>query len=166
MKAIDRYDPDRGLAFSSYAVPTIVGELKRYFRDHGWAVRVPRDLKELKLRLDRVTQAMTAELGRSPTAAELAERADAGVEQVLEALAAGTAHYPDSLDQPVSEDGGTALAFLPPHDAPGFEHVENAMLVDGLLARLSGRDRLILRLRFQEDMTQAEIGDRLGVSQM
>ena len=165
LKAIDRFDPERGLAFTSYAVPTILGELKRYFRDHGWTVRVPRDLQELKLRIDTVSQTLTAELGRSPTPAELAERANATTEQILEALAAATAHHPDSLDQPHSDDGDDAIDFLAANE-PGFERVDDAALVDELLNTLSDRERIILRLRFETDLTQAEIGDRLGISQM
>ena len=165
LKAIDRFDPERGLAFTSFAVPTILGELKRYFRDHGWTVRVPRDLQELKLRVDTISQTLTGELGRSPTAAELAERANATTEQILEALAAATAHHPDSLDQPLTDDGDDAIDFLAA-DEPGFERVEDAAFVDGLLNTLSDRERVILRLRFEDDLTQAEIGARLGISQM
>jgi RNA polymerase sigma-B factor len=166
LKAIDRFDPDRGLAFSSFAVPTIVGELKRYFRDRGWMVRVPRAVQELKLRLDTMTQALTGELGRSPTPAELAGRSGASVEDVLEALAAATAHHPDSLDRPISEDGGDAVDFLAASEDPGFARVEDAAIVDGLLATLPERDRLILRLRFEEDLTQAEIARMVDISQM
>jgi RNA polymerase sigma-B factor len=166
LRAIDRFDAERGLAFSSFAVPTILGELKRHFRDHGWMVRVPRELQELKLRIDHLTQQLTGELGRSPTPAELAVRANSSLEDVLEALTAASAHFPDSLDQPMSEDGDSALDFLPASDDGAFERVENAMLVDGLLARLPERDRLILRLRFEQELTQNEIGQRLGISQM
>jgi RNA polymerase sigma-B factor len=165
LKAIDRYDPERGIAFSSYAVPTIAGELKRHFRDHGWTVRVPRDLQELTLRVDTVTQTLTSELGRSPTPAELAERANATTEQILEALAAATAHRPDSLDRPLAEDGDDAIDLLVATE-PGFERVDDAALVGGLLHTLSDRERVILRLRFEEDLTQVEIGARLGISQM
>jgi RNA polymerase sigma-B factor len=165
LKAIERFDPERGLAFTSFAVPTILGELKRYFRDHGWTVRVPRGVQELKLRIDTISQALTGELGRSPTPAELAQRADATIEQVLEALAAATAHHPDSLDQPLSEDREDAIDFLAARE-PGFDRVEDAVFVDGLLRTLSDRERLILRLRFEDDLTQAEIGHRLGISQM
>jgi RNA polymerase sigma-B factor len=165
LKAIDRFDPARGTAFSSFAVPTIVGELKRYFRDHGWTVRVPRDLQDLKLRIDGITEALTGELGRSPTPAELAERANATTEQILEALAAATAHHPDSLDQPFGDEGHDALHFLAANE-PGFERVDDAVFVDGLLDTLSDRERVILRLRFEQDLTQAEIGDLLGISQM
>ena len=165
LKAIDRFDPERGIAFTSFAVPTIVGELKRYFRDHGWTVRVPRDLQELKVRVDALSQTLTGELGRSPTAAELAERANATTEQILEALAAATAHRPDSLDRPLAEDGDDAIDLLAATE-PGFERVDDAALVDGLLNTLSDRERVILRLRFEEDLTQVEIGARLGISQM
>jgi RNA polymerase sigma-B factor len=165
LKAIDRFDPGRGLAFTSFAVPTILGELKRYFRDHGWTVRVPRDLQELRLRVDAISQTLTGELGRSPTPAELAERANATTEQILEAVAAATAHHPDSLDQPLSDEGDDAIDFLAAEE-PGFERVDDAAFVDGLLDTLSDRERIILRLRFEKDLTQAEIGDRLGISQM
>jgi len=166
VKAVDRFDPDRGIAFSSFAVPTIVGELKRHFRDHGWVVRVPRDVQELKLKLDRLVEALTAELGRAPTPGELAERTDTSVEQVMEALGAASAHYPDSLDRPVGEDGEDAIGQLLGGEERGYDEVENAELVDGLLATLPEREREILRLRFEEELTQAEIGRRLGVSQM
>jgi RNA polymerase sigma-B factor len=166
VKAVDRFDPDRGIAFSSFAVPTIVGELKRHFRDHGWVVRVPRDVQELKLKLDRMVAALTGELGRAPTAGELADRTGATVEQVLDALGAASAHYPDSLDRPVNEEGDDGLGQLLGGEDPGYEEVENVELVDGLLATLPERERLILRLRFEDELTQAEIGRRLGVSQM
>jgi RNA polymerase sigma-B factor len=166
LKAIDRYDPTRGLEFSTFAYPTILGELKRYFRDLGWTVRVPRDLQELTLRLDGLRETLTGELGRSPTVAELAERAGATTEQVVEAISAASAHHPDSLDRPLSEDGDLAIDVVVAHDDPGFARAEDAVVVDGLLATLSEREREVLRLRFEEDLTQAEIGRRLGVSQM
>jgi RNA polymerase sigma-B factor len=166
LKAIDRFDPSRGLEFSTFAYPTILGELKRYFRDLGWTVRVPRELQELTLRLDALREGLTGELGRSPTVAELASRADVSTEQVVEAIAAGSAHHPDSLDRPLSEDGDLAIDVVAAHDDPGFDRAENAVVVDGLLATLSEREQEILRLRFEHDLTQAEIGRRLGVSQM
>jgi RNA polymerase sigma-B factor len=164
LKAIDRFDPSRGLEFSTFAYPTILGEIKRYFRDLGWTVRVPRDLQELTLRLDALREALTGELGRSPTVAELAVRAGTTAEQVVEAVSAGSAHYPDSLDRPLSEDGDLAIDVA--HDDPGFARAENAVVVGGLLATLPEREREILTLRFEHDMTQAEIGERLGLSQM
>lgn len=167
LKAIDRYDPGRGLAFSSFAVPTILGELKRYFRDLGWTVRVPRDLQELALRLDRETGPLTAELGRSPTADELAQRCQTTTEHVLEALATVTAHRPDSLDRPRSEDDdesvGTALGGA---EDPAYGNAENALMVDNWLRRLPEREQLILYLRFEHDLTQSEIGEHVGLSQM
>jgi RNA polymerase sigma-B factor len=166
VKAVDRFDPDRGLAFSSFAVPTIVGELKRHFRDHGWGVRVPRDVQELKLKLDRLVTSLTSELGRAPTPGELAERTGATLEQVVEALGAGSAHFPDSLDRPAGEDGEDSVGLLLGGEDRGYEDVENTALVDGLLATLPEREREILRLRFEQELTQAEIGRRLGVSQM
>jgi RNA polymerase sigma-B factor len=168
LKAIDRFDPERGIAFTSFAVPTILGELKRYFRDFGWAVRVPRSIKERKHQVDVEARALSAELGRSPTPAELAERIGSTVEQVVEALAAATAHRPDSLDRPMSEggDGDTLIDVYGGGPDPGYTRSEDAVFVDSLLARLSERERVILRMRFHEDLTQAEIGHRLGLSQM
>ena len=166
LKAIDRFDPDRGLAFSSFAVPTILGELKRYFRDKGWMVRVPRDVQELNLRLNKITESLTSELGRSPTPAELADRTGTTVEQVLEARAANSAHRPESLDKPVTEDGEPLLDLAGGSIDLGYERAETAAVVDGLLSRLGEREREILRLRFAEDLTQAEIGEQMGISQM
>jgi RNA polymerase sigma-B factor len=165
LKAIDRFDPGRGLAFSSFAVPTILGELRRYFRDHGWVVRVPRDLQERKQRLDSITEGLTAELGRSPTIAELADSVGATPEQVLDALGTVTAHFPDSLDRP-GQDADDPLDLIPGYVDPGFEQVEDGAIVDDLLYQLPDRDRLILRLRFHGELTQAEIGGLLGLSQM
>jgi RNA polymerase sigma-B factor len=166
LQAVRRFDPERGLAFSSFAVPTILGELKRYFRDHGWVVRVPRAVQELKRRLEVETEILTAQLGRAPTPKELAERTQTSVEQVLDALAATTAHQPDSLDRPLAEGGDSAIDQVGGRLDPGFEHVEDSRLVDSLLTVLTERDRLILRLRFEHDLTQADIGERLGLSQM
>jgi RNA polymerase sigma-B factor len=166
VKAVDRFDPDRGIAFSSFAVPTIAGELKRYFRDLGWVVRVPRDVQELKLRLDRMVETLTGELGRAPTPGELADRTGASVEDVIEALGAASAHYPDSLDRPVGEDGEDSIGLLLGDEERGYDHVENVELIDGLLGTLPEREREILRLRFEDELTQAEIGRRLGISQM
>jgi RNA polymerase sigma-B factor len=166
LKAIDRFDIDRGMAFTSFAVPTIIGELKRYFRDYSWSVHVPRSIKDLKVRLDASTRELSAQLGRSPTPLELANCTGATVEQVMEALAAHTAHRADSLDRPLSEDGDSGIDLLGSEVDPGYAHAENATLVQSLLNTLPERERLILRLRFHEDLTQAEIGERLGISQM
>jgi len=166
MKAIDRYDPDRGLAFSSYAVPTIVGELKRYFRDHTWAVRVPRDLQEHALKVQRASADLTSSLGRSPTAAEIAETLDSTVERVLEALQTRSAHSPDSLDAPADLDDDDRPAVTAAGVETGYELAEASATLEPLLAQLPLREQQIIRLRFEHDLTQTEIGARLGLSQM
>ncbi len=168
LKAIDRFDPARETAFSSFAVPTILGELKRHFRDKGWAVRVPRDLQELAVKVERVAEEMSRELGRSPTPAEIAERTSATLEQVLEAREASAAYRAVSLDRPRSddEDEGDSYADAVGADDPGFRLAEASATVDRLMQVLSDREREVLRLRFAEDLTQSEIGARVGVSQM
>ena len=167
VKAIGRFDPERGLAFSTFAFPTIIGELKRHLRDHGWAVRVPRGVQEVYVRVERVTGELATALGRAPTAAELAERIGSTVEQVLEARQARTALRADSLDQPWngSEDpdaAGIEIAI----DETGFAAAEDVAVLDDLFGCLSERERLVLRLRFVDDLLQSEIGEILGVSQM
>ena len=168
VKAVDRFDPTRGLAFSSYAVPTIVGELKRHFRDHGWAVRPPRALAERALLVEAASGQFAAEHHRAPTIAELCGRLDGlGEEDVLDALHAGRAATAASLDAPRAgddEDGTLAERFG--SDDEGFHRAEQRALLDDLMRCVSPRERAILRMRFVEDMTQAEIGDVLGVSQM
>jgi RNA polymerase sigma-B factor len=166
IKAIDRYDPDRGLRFSTYAVPTIVGELKRYFRDHCWTVRVPRELHDRAIQAQRASEHLTARLGRSPTPAELAEALECTVELVLEALEAASAQRPDRLDAPIgSEDDdrdGPAVA----SDEPGYAIAEASATLAPLLARLAPTEQRILRLRFEHDLSQSEIGSLIGCSQM
>ena len=168
LKAIDRFDPARETAFSSFAVPTILGELKRHFRDKGWSVRVPRDLQELAVKVDRVGDEMSRELGRAPTPAELAERTGTTLEQVLEAREASAAYRAVSLDRPRSEDDEEGDSFADAFGVvdPGFGLAEDAATVERLMRVLSDREREVLRLRFEEDLTQSEIGQRVGVSQM
>jgi RNA polymerase sigma-B factor len=168
LKAIDRFDPGRETAFSSFAVPTILGELKRHFRDKGWAVRVPRDLQELAVKVDRVADDMARELGRAPTPTEIAERIGATLEQVLEAREASAAYRAVSLDRPRTDDeeGGDSYAEAVGAEDPGFRLAEASATVERLMRVLSEREREVLRLRFQEDLTQSEIGARIGVSQM
>ncbi len=168
LKAIDRFDPARQTAFSSFAVPTILGELKRHFRDKGWSVRVPRDLQEMAVRVDRITDEMSRELGRAPTPGEIAERTGASLEQVLEAREASAAYRAVSLDRPRSDDeeDGDSYADAFGVEDPGFGLAEDAATVDRLMRVLSDREREVLRLRFEEDLTQSEIGQRVGVSQM
>jgi RNA polymerase sigma-B factor len=168
LNAIDRFDSERGTAFSSFAVPTIAGELKRYFRDKAWSVRVPRDLNELSLRVDRTTELLMNRLGRMPTASDVAEHLDITVEEVLQAREAGAAYRADSLDRPASEDDqdGARLVDALGGDDPEFGRAEQSATLERLLRALTDRQREILRLRFSEDLTQSEIGERLGLSQM
>lgn len=166
VKAIDRFDPDRGVAFSSFAVPAMVGELQRYFRDHGWTVRPPRDLQERVLRLERTAEALGGELGRSPTSEELARATGDGVEEVLETLEAARARRWASLDEPIGPDHDDTLAATIGNEDAQYQRVENAVLAADLLSELTPREQHMLRLRFQEDLTQSEIGARVGVSQM
>jgi RNA polymerase sigma-B factor len=171
LKAIDRFDTARDVAFSSFAVPTILGELKRHFRDRTWAVRVPRDLQELALRVDRAVAELSLGKHRAPTVAELAEALDASEEQVLEALRAAGAYHAGSLDAPRPGRAGIgtpgeSLADALGEEEDGFERAEERATLAPLLAHVSSRERLVLTLRFGEDLTQAEIGERIGVSQM
>jgi RNA polymerase sigma-B factor len=164
VKAADRYDPERGVAFSTVASRTIDGELKRSVRDRSWSVRPPRALQELHLALRRADEELTHELGRHPKLSELAERLDVGEEDVLEAMEAGAAHHADSLDAPIGDSERTASDRLGTGDA-GFGRTEGRMLVDDLLTTLPERERMILELRFYENLSQEEIADRIGVSQ-
>ncbi|MFI5010543.1 MAG: SigB/SigF/SigG family RNA polymerase sigma factor, partial [Solirubrobacterales bacterium] len=168
LKAVDRFDRGREVAFSSYAVPTILGELKRHFRDRTWSVRVPRDLQELALRVDRAVTQLSAGQRRSPTVGQIAEAVGASHEQVLEALEAAAAYRAGSLDAPRSTQGeeGETIADGLPDEERGYLRAEQRATLEPLLARISERERTVLRLRFGEDLMQAEIGERIGVSQM
>jgi RNA polymerase sigma-B factor len=166
LKAIDRYDPSRGIAFSSFAVPTILGELKRYFRDHGWSVRPPRDVQELSGRLASAADTLTGRLRRAPTPHELAEECGASVEQVIEAHAAVSAHNPVPLDRPRNGEVDAEPAGGLGGEDPALAGVENTLAFESLVAVLPERERLILRLRFEEEWRQREIGEHLGLSQM
>ena len=168
IKALNGYDPDRGKAFSSYAVPTIMGELKRYFRDRTWSVRMPRSLQELAIRVEDARDRLAGELGRSPSIAELALAASATQEEVLEALQAGDAYHARSLDAHRGDDDEDAASLadaLGDFDT-GFDLAEHRALLGSVLGELDDRDREILRLRFEEDLTQHEIAAHVGVSQM
>jgi RNA polymerase sigma-B factor len=166
LKAIDRFDPDRPTAFSSFAVPTILGELKRHFRDKGWSVRVPRDLQEMAVRLERETEELAWRLGRAPTSAEGAEHMKITPEQVLEAREAAGAYRAVSLDRSRDDDDEDPVADSMGIEDPGFGRAEDLATIERLLCVLSEREREVLRLRFGEDLTQSEIGARVGVSQM
>ncbi|MEV0707221.1 SigB/SigF/SigG family RNA polymerase sigma factor [Nocardia aurea] len=168
--AVDRFDPDRGSNFLAFAVPTIMGEVRRHFRDHTWAVRVPRRIKDLKLTLGPAVEALSQRLERPPTAVEIAVELDADLTEVTQALLAANAYRTDSLDSaaqtsdaeihaaPVTETLGD--------DDPGYGLAEDALTVAPLLAELSDIDRAVLRLRFFEGQSQSRIAERLGVSQM
>jgi RNA polymerase sigma-B factor len=165
VKAVDRFDPDRGVEFSTYATPTIVGELKRHFRDKGWAVRVPRRLQELNLRLGPVISKLSQQLQHSPTVAEIAKEAEATQDEVLEALDSAHAYSLISLDAGTGEEG------LSYHDQIGdvdeaLEALEDRVSVAPLLRQLPARERRMLHLRFFKGLTQSEIAEELGISQM
>ncbi len=169
IKAIDRFDPTRGLAFKSYAVPTILGELKRYFRDTGWSAHVPRRAQELGLRVKEAERALSARTGHSPTLPQLAEYLEVSVEEVLHGLEAAAAHHSASLDAPHDQqlDGesrtlGESIAY----DEERFERVDASATIASVAPTLAAREREVLALRFNEDLTQREIAARIGVSQM
>ncbi|GJF33281.1 RNA polymerase sigma factor [Kitasatospora sp. NE20-6] len=167
IKAIDRFDPDRGVEFVTLAVPTILGEIKRFFRDTTWAVHVPRRLQELRLALAKVGDDMEQSLGRPATPAELAERLGLTEDEVREGMVARNAHTAGSLDLGAEgEDGDGSLLQRLGRPDPGLEKVENIEALKPLVGSLKERDRAILHMRFVEELTQAEIGTRLGVSQM
>jgi RNA polymerase sigma-B factor len=166
LKAVDRFDPERGLEFSTYATPTIVGELKRHFRDKGWAVRVPRRVQELHLRLGSVVSTLSQELGRSPTIGEIAQSAAVSEEEVLEAIEAGHAYRFTSLDAPSGNDEEMSLSTELGAEDQGLIDSEHRVTLSPLIAQFPPRERTILHLRFFEGLTQSEIAARLGISQM
>lgn len=167
LKAVERFDPARGIPFSSFASRTVNGEIKRYFRDRTWAVRPPRSAQERHLDLRRARAALSSSLGRPPTVAELARELDISPDQVLDAIEAGAAYRATSLDarRPGDDDNTTLGERLPGDDVPS-RPVELRMLVDQLLDTLPAREAAIIHLRFYEELTQSEIAERLGISQM
>jgi RNA polymerase sigma-B factor len=167
LKAVERFEPDRGLQFSSFATPTITGELKRYFRDRGWAVRVPRRIQELHLELDRTVNELSQELGRPPTPAEIAQRAGVLEEDVLESMEAGSLYRLASIDAGRSDDESSPSPAqrLGEIDAE-LTAVDDRVAVSEMLAVLPEREQKIVYLRFFEGMTQSEIAEEIGISQM
>ncbi len=163
--AIDRYDPGSGTAFSSFAVPTILGEIRRHFRDRGWAMHVPRGIQEAHGRVSRVIDELTGRLGRSPSVSEIAAETGFSTEEVLEAMAAGAAYQPLSLSRPPSGADDDDPIEVGVTDA-GFEQAAGRAALGDSMKRLPARERVILHLRFEKGMTQSEIGARLGISQM
>ena len=168
IKAIDRFDPAREVAFSSFAVPTMLGEIKRHFRDNGWAVHVPRGMQERVMKVDGALREISRREGRTPSAEEVALATELSVEEVLEALEAGTAYDAVSLDAHRfgdDQEGDTYADFVGAEDER-FDLVEYGVTIAPTLQALPARDRAVLHLRFGEDLTQAEIATRVGVSQM
>jgi RNA polymerase sigma-B factor len=168
LKALERFDPERGVAFSSFAVPTIAGEVRRYFRDRTWAVRPPRDLQERALAVERTSEELTNRLGRSPTVRQIGQALELPDEEVLEAmqaLRAGTATSL-SVSRGADEDGEHTLEAMIGVDEDGYELAEDRAFLEQLARGLTDRERRVLALRFGADMTQEEIGKEVGVSQM
>jgi RNA polymerase sigma-B factor len=167
IKAIDRFEADRGVEFPTFAMPTIVGEIKRFFRDTSWSVRVPRRLQELRLDLAKAGDELAQVLDRAPTVAELAERLGISQDEVIEGMAASNAYTASSLDaQPEEDEAEGALADRIGYEDHGLEGIEYIESLKPLIAELPPRDRKILSLRFVANMTQSEIGEELGISQM
>ncbi|NJQ02739.1 RNA polymerase sigma factor SigF [Streptomyces zingiberis] len=167
IKAIDRFELSRGVEFPTFAMPTIIGEIKRFFRDTSWSVRVPRRLQELRLDLAKAGDELAQRLDRSPTVAELAERLSITTDEVVEGMAASNAYTASSLDaQPEEDDSEGALADRLGYEDHGLEGIEYIASLKPLIAELPSRDRQILSLRFVANLTQAEIGEELGISQM
>jgi RNA polymerase sigma-B factor len=168
VKAIDRFDVNRGTAFCSFAVPTILGELKRYFRDLGWSVHVSRGAQEHALRVQEAQERLTSRAGRPPTVAELAQYLEVTVEEVLDALETAAAHHSVSLDAPreEGEDEGGSLIDAFGREDDRFELVEASTTISAAAAQLTSRERRVLALRFAADMTQTQIAAQIGVSQM
>jgi RNA polymerase sigma-B factor len=168
IKAIDRFDLARGVEFSTYATPTIIGEIKRHFRDKGWAIRVPRRLQELRLQIASSTAELTQSLGRSPTPRELAEVIGCSVQDIVEGIESGNAYSTLSLDaaDDGGEEGGVSMLDLIGIDDEGLEHIEIRESIKPLLEALPTREKRILLLRFFKNRTQSEIAEEIGVSQM
>jgi RNA polymerase sigma-B factor len=164
VKAVDRFDPDRGFEFSTYATRTILGELKRHFRDKGWSVRPPRDVQELYLHLGHAVDSLTQEHSRAPTVAEIANKLNASQEQVLEAMEAGQGYRTTSLEAPVYQE--TTLADTLGTDDPAIGLTDNRQVLNDAIAKLPPQRRQVLKMRFVDDLTQSEIARRIGVSQM
>jgi RNA polymerase sigma-B factor len=164
VKSVDRFDPDRGVEFSTFATRTVIGELKRHFRDRGWAIRAPRRIQELYLELGPAIETLSQELGRSPTVAEMAESIGASQEAVLEAIEAGQSYRTSSIDAPDRQEG-TISDRLGDIES-GFGGAEDRLVLAISLADLKERERLILKYRFVDGLSQSEIADRVGISQM
>jgi RNA polymerase sigma-B factor len=166
LKSIDRFETERGVEFSTYATPTIIGEIKRYFRDKGWAIRVPRRLQELRMQITSATAELTQSLGRSPTARELAGAIGCSVEEIVEGLESSHAYATLSLDANDDHDEGGSMLDVIGVDDDNLEHVEIRESLKPLLEGLEAREKRILLLRFFKNMTQSQIAEEIGISQM
>jgi RNA polymerase sigma-B factor len=168
VKAVDRYDVTRGTAFSSFAVPTILGELKRYFRDLGWAVHVPRGAQELAVKVEDASQRLSVRTGHAPTVGELAVYLEIEIGDVLDALETARAHHASSLDAPHDDGEGESGSVVDSFGSedPSLLLADDRVTLGEAARHLTERERDVLRLRFVEDLTQTQIADRVGVSQM
>jgi RNA polymerase sigma-B factor len=166
IKAVDRFDAERGIDFAGFAIPTIVGELKRHFRDRTWSIRVPRRLQELRLAITGANNTLSHTLGRSPTVADIAAHLDITEEEVLEGLEGARAYNSTSLSTPVAEDSVTTLADTLAEEDAGFELAEMRVALGPALNALDEREQKIIGLRFYGNRTQSEIAEQIGISQM
>ena len=168
LKAIDRFDPERGLEFTTYATPTILGEIKRHFRDKGWSVRVPRRLQELSAKVNQATDALTTELQRLPKIEEIAEYLDASVDEVLEAMESSSAYSSVPLEGAGGGEGEDAPSVIDRYatEDTALTFTDDRLVIEDALKTFSPREREVIELRFLEGMTQIEIAERLGISQV
>lgn len=168
LKAIDRFDPSRGLEFTTFATPTIMGEIKRHFRDKGWSVRVPRRLQELSAKVNQATDTLTSQLQRSPTIAEIADYLDASVDEVLEAMESSSAYSSVSLEAPSGADDDDTPSVIDRYatEDSDLAFTDDRIIIEEALASFSPRERDVIEMRFLKGMTQIEIAEKLGISQV
>ncbi|WP_217913650.1 SigB/SigF/SigG family RNA polymerase sigma factor [Miltoncostaea marina] len=166
IKAIDRFEPERGYKLASFATPTILGEIRRHFRDRSWTVRVPRGIQEARAQISHAVTELSAENGRSPSVREISEATGLSMDDVLDALAAGSAQRPAPLASPGGADGDEDVGISVGVEDGGYEQAEARATLDLGLSKLPARERVILHLRFEEGLTQSQIAARIGVSQM
>lgn len=168
LKAIDRFDPSRGLEFTTFATPTIMGEIKRHFRDKGWSVRVPRRLQELSAKVNQATDTLTSQLQRSPTIAEIAAYLDATVDEVLEAMESSSAYSSVSLEAPSGADDDDTPSVIDRYatEDSDLAFTDDRIIIEEALASFSPRERDVIEMRFLKGMTQIEIAEKLGISQV
>ena len=168
LKAIDRFDPSRGLEFTTFATPTIMGEIKRHFRDKGWSVRVPRRLQELSAKVNQATDTLTSQLQRSPTIAEIADYLDATVDEVLEAMESSSVYSSVSLEAPSGADDDDTPSVIDRYatEDSDLAFTDDRIIIEEALASFSPRERDVIEMRFLKGMTQIEIAEKLGISQV